>query len=130
MANAVRHVTVARGRDPRELALCVFGGAGAIHAGAIASDLGIGTMLVPKAASVLSAVGNQLSDFKIVKVQSFIRRVVDLELEDLNDAFGMLLERAHRDLGAQEKVRETTTSRHLAMRYMGQTHEVRCRSSM
>ena len=59
-----------------------------------------------------------------MKVQSFIRRVVDLELEDLNDAFGMLLERAHRDLGAQEKVRETTTSRYLAMRYMGQTHEV------
>ena len=124
MANAVRHVTVARGRDPREFALCVFGGAGAIHAGAIASDLGIGTILVPKAASVLSAVGNQLSDFKIVKVQSFIRRVVDLELEELNDAFGMLLERAHRDLGAQEKVRETTTSRYLAMRYIGQTREV------
>ena len=49
---------------------------------------------------------------------------VDLELEDSNDAFGMLLERAHRDLGAQEKVRETTTSRYLAMRYMGQTREV------
>jgi N-methylhydantoinase A len=124
MANAVRHVTVARGRDPREFALCVFGGAGAIHAGAIAPELGIRTILVPKAASVLSAVGNQLSDFKIVKVQSFIRRVVDLELDDVNEAFGVLLERAHQDLGVQEKVRETVIRRYLAMRYKGQTREV------
>lgn len=124
MANAVQHVTVARGRDPREFALCVFGGAGAIHAGAIAPELGIRTILVPKAASVLSAVGNQLSDFKIVKVQSFIRRVVDLELDDVNEAFGVLLERAHRDLGTQEKARETVIRRYLAMRYKGQTREV------
>jgi N-methylhydantoinase A len=124
MANAVRHVTVARGRDPREFALCVFGGAGAIHAGAIAPDLAIRTILVPKAASVLSAVGNQLSDFKIVKVQSFIRRVVDLELDDVNEAFAVLLERAHHDLGQQQKVRETITRRYLAMRYKGQTREV------
>lgn len=124
MANALRHVTVARGRDPGDFALCVFGGAGAIHAGAQAPELGIRTILVPKAASVLSALGNQLSDFKIVKVQSFIRRVADLEIDDLNEAFGELLEHAHRDLGAQEKVRETITRRFIAMRYKGQTHEV------
>ena len=69
MSNAVRHVTVAQGRDPRDFAMCVFGGAGAIHAGAQAPDLGIKTILVPKAASVLSALGNQVSNFKITKVQ-------------------------------------------------------------
>jgi N-methylhydantoinase A len=124
MSNAVRHVTVARGQDPGEFALCVFGGAGAIHAGAQASDLGIRTILVPKSASVLSALGNQLSDFKIVKVQSFIRRTSDLEVEDLSDAFGQLLARAQADLGAQDKVRETIMTRFVAMRYLGQTHEV------
>lgn len=124
MANAVRHVTVARGRDPGDFALCVFGGAGAIHAGAQAPDLGIRTILVPKAASVLSALGNSLSDFKIIKVQSHIRRVVDLQLDDLNAAFNALLERAQSDLGAQQKVRETVTRRYIAMRYKGQTHEV------
>ena len=84
MSNAVRHVTVAQGRDPRDLAMCVFGGAGAIHAGAQAPDLGIKTILVPKAASVLSALGNQVSNFKITKVQSFIRRTTDVELDGLN----------------------------------------------
>jgi N-methylhydantoinase A len=124
MANAMRHVTVARGQDPGDFALCVFGGAGAIHAGAQAIDLGVRTILVPKAASVLSALGNQLSDFKIIKVQSFIRRVQDLEIDELNQAFSDLLERAQSDLGAQDKVAETVTKRFLAMRYKGQTHEV------
>jgi N-methylhydantoinase A len=124
MANAMRHVTVARGQDPGDFALCVFGGAGAIHAGAQATDLGVRTILVPKGASVLSALGNQLSDFKIIKVQSFIRRVQDLEVDELNQAFSDLLERAQNDLGAQDKVAETVTKRFIAMRYKGQTHEV------
>src|SRR5262249_43782744 len=124
MANAVRHVTVARGLNPRDFALCVFGGAGAIHGGAQAPDLGIKTILVPKAASVLSALGNRLADFKIVKVQSFIRRGIDLEAGELNAAFAQLVERAQQALGAQRKVRETITRRYLAMRYQGQAHEV------
>jgi N-methylhydantoinase A len=124
MANAVRHVTVARGLDPREFALCVFGGAGAIHAGAQAPDLGIRTILVPKAAPVLSALGNRIADFKIVKVKSYIRRVADLEVAGLNDAFAELVEQAHAALGAPRKVRETSTRRALAMRYEGQAHEV------
>ena len=124
MSNAVRHVTVAQGRDPRDFAMCVFGGAGAIHAGAQAPDLGIKTILVPKAASVLSALGNQVSNFKITKVQSFIRRTSDVELDELNEVFAEMLARAEADLGAQEKVRETSTARYIDIRYVGQTHEV------
>jgi N-methylhydantoinase A len=124
MANAVRHVTVARGLDPGDFALCVFGGAGAIHAGALAPDLGIRTILVPKVASVLSALGNLMSDFRIVKLQSFVRRVDDLQVDELNEAFAKLLDSAQADLGHQAKVRETISKRWLAMRYRGQTHEV------
>ena len=124
MSNAVRHVTVARGRDPRDFALCVFGGAGAIHAGAQAPHLGIKTILVPKAASVLSALGNQVSNFKITKVQSFIRRTNAIELAELNRVFAEMLTRAEVDLGEQSKVRETVTMRHMDIRYVGQTHEV------
>jgi N-methylhydantoinase A len=124
MSNAIRHVTVARGRDPRDFALCVFGGAGAIHAGDQAPDLGIKTILVPKAASVLSALGNQLSNFKITKVQSFIRRTNDIALEDLNAVFGDMLDRAEADLGEQAKISQTTSLRYVDIRYVGQTHEV------
>ena len=124
MANAVRHVTVARGRDPRDFALCVFGGAGAIHAGAQAQDLGIKTILVPKAASVLSALGNQISNFKITKVQSYIRRSAEIRLTELNEIFSAILARAEADLGDQSKIKQTMTLRYIDIRYVGQTHEV------
>lgn len=124
MSNAIRHVTVARGQDPRDFAMCVFGGAGAIHAGAQAPDLGIKTILVPKAASVLSALGNQMANFKITKVRSFIRRTHEISLEELNAVFAEMLELAEVDLGRQEKITETISQRFMDVRYVGQTHEV------
>jgi N-methylhydantoinase A/oxoprolinase/acetone carboxylase beta subunit len=57
MVQAVRAVTVARGVDPRGLALVAFGGAGPLHACALASALGMRAVVVPPRAGVLSAVG-------------------------------------------------------------------------
>jgi len=57
MVRALRVVTVERGVDPRGFALLPFGGAGPMHAAAIATELGIGTILCPRAGGVLSALG-------------------------------------------------------------------------
>ncbi len=57
MVRALRVVTVERGVDPRGFALMPFGGAGPMHAAAIAAELGIGTILCPRASGVLSALG-------------------------------------------------------------------------
>jgi N-methylhydantoinase A/oxoprolinase/acetone carboxylase beta subunit len=57
MARAVRVVTVERGIDPRDLALVAFGGAGPLHACAVAAELGMGTVVVPPRAGVFSALG-------------------------------------------------------------------------
>lgn len=57
MEQALRTVSVARGVDPRDGALVAFGGAGPLHACALADALGVGTVLVPARAGVLSAVG-------------------------------------------------------------------------
>jgi N-methylhydantoinase A/oxoprolinase/acetone carboxylase beta subunit len=57
MSQAVRAVTVARGVDPRDLALVAFGGAGPLHACALADALGMRSVVVPARAGVLSAVG-------------------------------------------------------------------------
>ncbi len=57
MARAVRVVTVERGIDPREFALMPFGGAGPMHAAALADELGIERILCPRASGVLSALG-------------------------------------------------------------------------
>jgi N-methylhydantoinase A len=57
MLKALRVVTVERGIDPREFALLAFGGAGALHAAAIAAELEIERIIVPRASGVLSALG-------------------------------------------------------------------------
>ncbi|HEY5943543.1 MAG TPA: hydantoinase/oxoprolinase family protein [Solirubrobacterales bacterium] len=57
MVRALRVVTVERGVDPRGFALLPFGGAGPMHAAAIAAELGIKTILCPRAGGVLSALG-------------------------------------------------------------------------
>ncbi|HWM84626.1 MAG TPA: hydantoinase B/oxoprolinase family protein [Kofleriaceae bacterium] len=62
MAEAIRQVSIARGRDPRDFALVVFGGAGGQHACALARLLGIRTLLCDRRAGVLSAWGMGLAD--------------------------------------------------------------------
>src|SRR5262249_38189477 len=57
MTRALRVISIERGLDPREFALVAFGGAGPLHACSLAAELGISTVLVPKAAGVLSALG-------------------------------------------------------------------------
>jgi 5-oxoprolinase (ATP-hydrolysing) len=57
MADAIRRISVAEGYDPRDYALLAFGGAGPQHACAVAESLGIRTILVPRQAGILSAVG-------------------------------------------------------------------------
>ncbi len=62
MVRALRVVTVERGVDPRRFALLPFGGAGPMHAAALAAELGIGRILCPRAGGVLSALGLCASD--------------------------------------------------------------------
>ncbi len=62
MVRALRVMTVERGVDPRGLALLAFGGAGALHAAAIAEELGMTRILCPRAAGVLAALGLVVSD--------------------------------------------------------------------
>jgi N-methylhydantoinase A len=72
MLRALRLVSVERGHDPRELALVAFGGAGPLHACALAEELAIETVLVPEAAGVLSALGLAVADERRDSVRSFV----------------------------------------------------------
>jgi N-methylhydantoinase A len=73
MLRALRLVSVERGRDPSELGLVAFGGAGPLHACELAAELGIETVLVPEAAGVLSALGLAVSDERRDHVRSEVR---------------------------------------------------------
>ena len=62
MAGAIRVISVERGFDPRDFSLVSFGGAGSMHAAALARDLGIPRVIIPAAAGILSALGMLLAD--------------------------------------------------------------------
>jgi N-methylhydantoinase A len=72
MLRALRVVTVERGRDPRELALVAYGGAGPLHACELADELDVRTVLVPRAAGVLSALGLVASEERRDHVRSYV----------------------------------------------------------
>jgi len=84
MLRALRVVSVERGHDPREFALVAFGGAGPLHVCALADELEVGTVLVPAAAGVLSALGLVASDERRDHVVPYVRplaEVADLPAE-------------------------------------------------
>jgi N-methylhydantoinase A len=78
MLRALRVVSVERGHDPRDFALVAFGGAGPLHACALAEELGIATVLVPAAAGVLSALGLVASDERRDHVRSYVRPLAEV----------------------------------------------------
>jgi N-methylhydantoinase A len=87
MLRALRVVSVERGHDPREFALVAFGGAGPLHACALADALGSGRVLVPAAAGVLSALGLVVSDERRDHVRTVVGPLRDAgELPDEGDA--------------------------------------------
>jgi N-methylhydantoinase A/oxoprolinase/acetone carboxylase beta subunit len=72
MVRALRVVSVEQGLDPRDFALVAFGGAGPLHACALAEELGIVAVLVPAAAGVLSAVGLAAAEERVDAVRSYL----------------------------------------------------------
>ena len=81
MAGAVREVSVHRGFDPRDFTLLGFGGAGPMHAMAVAEELGISRVLVPRFPGHLSALGQMLADLRRDTVAAWGGRVTELAID-------------------------------------------------
>jgi N-methylhydantoinase A len=87
MVRALRVVSVEQGLDPRDFALVAFGGAGPLHACALADELGMATVLVPAAAGVLSALGLVAADERRDSVRTYVAPLAEAgELPDEGEA--------------------------------------------
>jgi N-methylhydantoinase A len=125
MANAIGLVSVSRGHDPRDFVLMAFGGGGPLHTGALIDDLGIGTILVPRAsAPVLCALGDTLSDLRESNSQALHARSSRLQLSAVNESFMELSRWSEADMGEAARALEGRLDRAVSMRLVGQTHEV------
>ena len=118
MARALRVVSVQRGLDPRELALVAFGGAGPMHACALAEELGMEKVIVPYSSGVLSALGLAIADVRRDYQTPVNRALEDLEATELDAAFEATEEAARRDLDAPQ------CERLADVRYRGQSYEL------
>jgi N-methylhydantoinase A len=98
MVRALRVISVERGLDPREFALVAFGGAGPLHACALADELSIATVLVPRASGVLSALGLAISDLRRDLVAPHPAAFDGIDRDAVEEAFAALEEQAAREL--------------------------------
>ena len=91
MAGALRLVSVQRGHDPRDFALVAYGGAGPLHANALAKLMGSFPVIVPPAPGLLCAIGDLVADFRDEFAQTYIRLVSEAsgdEVADILDTLG------------------------------------------
>jgi N-methylhydantoinase A len=118
MVRALRVISVERGLDPRDFALLAFGGAGGMHACSLAEELGIETVLVPRAGGVLSALGLAISDLRRDYVSPFLGGLDGVEEEEFEQRFTGMEQTAAGDLEGPEHTRRAD------LRYGGQSFEI------
>ncbi|GLS36950.1 5-oxoprolinase [Mesorhizobium tianshanense] len=101
MVNALKLVSVNRGYDPRDFTVVAFGGGGAMHAVALAAELGVRKVVVPAAAAVFSAWGMMMSD---LRRDYFVTRLIDLKpgaAAGIEQAFAEAEEQTRRQFAAE-----------------------------
>ncbi|MBI0579494.1 hydantoinase/oxoprolinase family protein [Neobacillus cucumis] len=126
MLNALKLISVRKGYDPREFSLVAFGGGGPMHAMALAKELGVKRVIIPIAASVFSAWGMLMTDLRHDYIQTYIRRVNGLHIDELNTELTSLEDGAYIQYAAEGmKQEQVVFSRYADMRYLGQEHSVK-----
>jgi N-methylhydantoinase A len=125
MEEAIKAISTMRGHDLRDFHLLAFGGAGPVHAGRIARDLGMAGIIVPLYPGVYSAIGLLMSDVKHDYVRSRMTQLHRLDPADVNAMFDTLVAQAREELRedgfGEERI---SVQRALDMRYAGQGYEM------
>jgi N-methylhydantoinase A len=125
MANAIREITVSRGIDPREYSLVAYGGAGPLHAVAIAAELELGSVIVPANPGVLSAWGMLQADSRHDLVMNFYSQLKAIDKVKFEEGVKKL-EADARQILIQEGIttEEMVIQPAADLRYVGQEYTV------
>jgi len=125
MRRAIRVITVERGLDPRDFTLVAFGGAGPMHACAVARETHIPRVLLPPHPGVTSAVGLLMTDVRHPMVGPFIVATEKVEVERVEMLFDQLCDEAKRRLLKDGVlIDDIELLRFVDMRYQGQAYEL------
>ena len=123
MAGAIRLVSLQRGRDPRDFVLFAFGGAGPLHAVALARELAIPKVLVPARPGITSALGCLVADVRHDFVRTINQGLLRLDVAEARAILAAQIDEGRRLLATEGVEVETVTIQHEAdMQFAGQTH--------
>ncbi len=123
MAGAIRLMSLERGHDPRDFALFAFGGAGPLHAVALARELAIPTVLVPARPGITSALGCLVADVRHDFVKTVNQPVLRLDVGEARRILAAQVDEGRRLLASEGVEVETVSVQHEAdMQFVGQTH--------
>jgi N-methylhydantoinase A len=125
MSHAVKAVTTERGLDAGSFTMVVYGGAGPLHASAIARELGIRKVLIPYAPGYFSAYGMLFSDLRYDYVRSVFRHLDDLSFDEIEAIYKVMEDEGRAAIATSEiRPEEIVFERAADMRYFGQEHAV------
>lgn len=125
MSHAVKAVTTERGLDAGHFTMVVYGGAGPLHASAIARELGIKKVLIPFAPGYFSAYGMLFSDLRYDYVRSVFRKLDDVSFDEIDAIYASMEQEGRAALAQSAVVPEGIVIERAAdMRYVGQEHAV------
>ncbi len=121
MVGALRLVSVEQGYDPRDYALIAFGGAGPLHANALARLLGSWPAIIPPGPGVLCALGDATTAVRDERARTYVRRFSDSSADSLVQILGELAEAAAKSLEREGVPRsEIRKNYQVDLRYHGQ----------
>lgn len=125
MATAIKRITLERGLDPRDFTLFAFGGGGPLHGATLARELGIPELIVPPEPGIFSALGMVLADARLDNTQTFLRRMDEAALTEMQAMFARMEAQAAKSLHADTGAEEIVFERHAELRFRGQRHSLR-----
>ncbi|MCA0848262.1 hydantoinase/oxoprolinase family protein [Salipiger thiooxidans] len=126
MADAVRMVSISLGEDPRDFALFAFGGAGPLHACAIARELGVPRVLVPARPGITNALGCIVADLRHDYVATVNKPLDACDMDEVHALFARQVADGRAAIGRERvEIAEEKITHSVEMRFIGQTHLLR-----
>jgi len=126
MAGAIRMVSVSLGADPRDFALFAFGGAGPLHASALARELGVPRVLVPSRPGITNAIGCVVADLRHDFVNTINQPLDEADIEQVHAVFARQIAEGERLLGKENvEIRQIKHLFSVDMQFVGQSHLLR-----
>jgi N-methylhydantoinase A len=123
MAGALRLVSLSRGHDPRDFALFAFGGAGPLHASALARELAVPKVLVPARPGITNALGCLAADVRHDYVNTVNQPVADLDMDQVKAIYEAQIEEGRATIAREGvEVTDITVLHSADMQFLGQSH--------